>query len=456
MAAEAYQDAAVGLDRLSENSSSSRSRRLMSGVWTSLASRGLAALGPLLTIPVALSHLGVSAYGAWSAALAFTAFATFADLGLGVGLMTRLADAVADGNNTRASRLITSGYLSLLAFIMILLGALWSSSLIVDWSLVIGGNAGDREAALISLVTLSLFCVNIVGFLIVRIQYAAQEVARSNIWQAAGSAAAIAATYIAAACDLPSYLFVLVVSGTPLLIACINAFLFFFRGSGRIYRPSWTAFSFSAVRELLALGGRFLLIGALMAASLSTDSWIVAQTTSLDQVPEYAVPARIFGMLGMVVAVLTVPLWPTNVEALRRGDTPWVVRTTLRMTVITSTAVAALAVAAVAIGPWAIEWWLGGAIEPSTILLVGLGVWAVVQAVVAPAFMVQNAAEMLRPQTVAYAVLLLILPLKWWVSTNWGYEWLPAVTAFSYCLVVWPAAYLGYRVSIRNSKRKSI
>lgn len=436
----------MGAREMSEQSR--RTTTVRKGVFAALFGRGLYVLAPLVTIPLALQHLGASDYGAWSAALALTAFATFADLGLGVGLMTRLAGALADNDFARARVLVTSAYGVAAGIVALLISGLWVSSLWTDWALVIGGR-GSSDAAIV-LVTLTVFLFNILAGLIVRIQYAAQQVALSNVWQSAASLMGIGGVALAVAIDASSPLFVFLAGASQTIVTVANAVWFFSVGSGRSYRPALSAFRGAEGRSLVGLGSRFLAISVLIALTMSTDPLIIGNAVGLEAAAAYAIPAKIFGMLATVVSALSIPLWTSNVEALRAGDYAWVQRITRRMTVLSGAAVLSLSTLAALLAPWAIATWLSGRIETSDVLLGGLAAVATAQAIAAPLFMVQNAAEVLRPQTIGYVLLLLILPVKWIVVVSHGAEWIPWVTVAGYCLIIWPAALIGYRGATRR------
>lgn len=426
---------------------------LVRGVLTSFVSRGVAALAPIVTIPIALQFLGVEEYGAWAAALALTSLALFADLGLGVGLMTRLTGVLASGDLAAAKRLVSTAYATLILFVLILIGLLWTSTLFFDWASVVGG--GSREIAGIVVVTLTVFLVNIPLSLIVRVQYATQEIARSNLWQAAAAVVGIASMFIAVHVASSAEFFIAVAAAGQVTVVVLNTAVFFGAGTGRRFRPSLAFISLKSASQLMLLGLRFLVISVLLSAVMSTDALLVANAVGLDAVPDLAIPARVFALLSVVVSVLTVPLWPMNAAAIATGDLAWVRRTTRNMTVIGVGIVAVLGLVGVLVAPWALGIWLDGEINPSVWLLTGLACVAIVQAVAAPAFMVQNAVEVLLPQTVGYLLMLICLPIKWWVAQNAGVDWVPWVTALAYVLIVLPATLVGYRRALVISSERA-
>lgn len=431
---------------------SRRSTSVVRGVAAALLGRGLYVLAPLVTIPLALQHLGASGYGAWAAALSLTAFTSFADLGLGVGLMTRLAGALADNDRERARILVTSAYGFATAIIAFLIGGLWLSSAWINWASLIGGDS-ERDEAIV-LITLTIFLLNVVAGLIVRVQYAAQQVALSNVWQSAASLMGIVGVVAAVMIDVSAPVFVLLAGAGQTAVSILNAVWFFAIGSGQPYRPLPRAFRGAEARSLIGLGSRFLVISALISLTMATDPLIIGHAEGLEAAAEYAVPAKIFGVLATVVSALSIPLWTANVDALRVGDLAWVRRITVRMTMLSSGSILVFGTTAVLFAPWAISTWLGGRLETSSILLWGLAAVAMVQAVAAPLFMVQNAAEVLRPQTIGYVLMLLVLPVKWMVVVAYGAEWIPWVTAVGYGLFIWPVAIVGFRHALRDKQAR--
>lgn len=415
-------------------------------------------LSPFVTVPVSLQYLGASLYGAWAAALSLTAVAVFADLGIGAGLMTRLAKAMAEDDTSRARRLTSTAYLALSLAVVICLISLWVSSLFLDWAAVVGHSSGadDAEVESLTLLTLSAFILNIVGSLIIRVQYAMQQVGRSNIWQGAASFIGIAAVLAAAQIDAGSGFFIALASFSPVGVALINTILFFTGRLGGSISPRLNQFSLNDLKDLAGIGGRFLLITVLMALTLSSDNWIIAQTVSLPEVTNFAIPARIFAMFGVMTAILTTPLWPLNAAALQNGDIAWVRAITRKMVIITSLAVGGLAGIGILLGPEAIRWWLSDAVTPSRTLLCGLGLMVFVQAVVAPLFMVQNGGGVLMAQTIGYSLFLIVVPVKWFIAAHVGTMWIPFAGALLYCILIWPAAFIGYRQTLSRASKDQL
>src|SRR6185312_2964007 len=148
---------------------------------------------------------------------------------------------------------------------------------------------------------------------------------------------------------------------------------------------------------------------------------------------------RVFAAVGTLAVMSALPLWPLNADAVARGDSGWIRRTTVRMTIACTAVVTLATVAAMAIAPIAVDRWFGK-VDVNLVLWSGLAVWWIAQTVTVSGFMVQNGAEILKPQLISYALLLMLaVHMKIAVGSRAGYEWIPWVGVALYVLLVWPA-----------------
>ena len=430
-----------------------RSRRLASGIVTALLSRATGAVVPLVLIPITLSYLGAELYGLWMAATALTGMVAFADLGLGNGLMTKLAPCYAEGDTERARRYVSTAYLILLVVSATTCGLLWLLSHVIPWSVLLNadGTASPEDARAVALVCLTAFVLNIPLALVVRVQYAYQQVGRSNIWQAAGSLAALPLTLGAVHAGLPPVAVVAATVLGPVLVNLVNTGWMFLRQRPDI-APRPGAVDPRLARELLRLSGLFFLLTILWSAALQADTLVVAHALGLASVTAYAVPVRVFNLLGLLVTLVNLPLWPANGDALARGDLGWVRRTTRRMTLFSVSAVLLPAVGLVLVGGRLVDTWFGVPAGADPWLLGGLALWMVALAAVSPRAMVQNAAGVVRPQLLGVSLyLVLSVGAKWYGATRYGVVAVPYLSVVGYVLTVVPCTVYGYRRALTSA-----
>jgi O-antigen/teichoic acid export membrane protein len=154
----------------------------------------------------------------------------------------------------------------------------------------------------------------------------------------------------------------------------------------------------------------------------------------------------VFNLLGLLVTLVNLPLWPANGDALARGDLGWVRRTTRRMTVVSVLAALVPGSVLALSGDRLLAAWLP--LPPGTDrwLLVGLAAWMVTLAANSPRTMVQNAAGVVRPQLLGVSLYLVLSTVGKWYAARWyGIHAVPYVSVLGYALTVVPCAWYGYR-----------
>ncbi|WFE61023.1 oligosaccharide flippase family protein [Micromonospora sp. WMMD712] len=424
-----------------------RSRRLATGVLTAGVARGVGLLAPVLLIPVCLSRLGAERYGLWMAVLALTGMAAFADLGLGAGLMTKLAPCYASGDTARARGYVSTAY-AVLAAVAVTLGVLlWSLAWLVPWTSLfnVAGVVDPGETRAVVLICLTSFLVNIPLALVVRVQYAYQQVGESNLWQGAGALATVPLVLLVARLGLPAVAVVAAASAGPLLANLANSAWVYGRRMPAL-RPGIGAVDRRLGAALLRLGGMFFLVTVLTGLSTNMDNLIITHTLGPESVTAYAVPARLALLLGALVTVLNLPLWSANGDALARGDLAWVRRTVRRMVVLSVLATVPPAVGLVLAGDRLFAAWLPVPLDGNRWLLGGLALWFLLIGSFSALMMVQNAAGMVRPQVVGLVVYVGVAAVaKWHAVEAYGLAAVPFVGTAVYALTVLPAGLYGYR-----------
>lgn len=427
----------------------SRSRALVGGILSSLAGKMVGLAAPLLITPLAFRSLGAERYGLWMAVTSLTSMALFADFGLGNGLLTRLARLRGTGERQAAAREVSSAYALLGALSALLMTALVASLWWVPWPALLNATANPLAADVrpVVLLCFGAFIANIPIALIQRVQYAQQQVAQSNLWQAAGSLISVVLVYAAVTSALGH---VLVIAAAVLTVPAVNLAnsLCYFGWQDRELRPRLRHVRAEVARGLLRLGARFFLLSVLASVVLNLDGFLVSRVLGLSAAATYAVVLRMFALLTLFVTLVNLPLWPANSEALARGDLLWVRRVTVRMVLLSALVVSLPGLAFVLVGNDVLRLWVRAADLPhvSPVLFAGLALWSVLLAVAAPLFMVQNSVGLLRPQFVGWAgCLLLAVPLKVVLAHRVGLPGVALASAVTYGLTVLPAAVVGYR-----------
>ncbi len=428
-------------------------RRLSQTIVGAILSRGIGLIVPVVLIPPMLAYLGPETYGLWAAIVALIAMATFADLGLGSSLLTLLIPCYSEGDTDKAQRYISSAYFALVMVAVGTCGAVWLLSSEIVWSTLfnVAGDVTESRARAMSLICITAYAVSLPLSLVGRVQYAYQQVTRSNLWQMAGAVSSVPMVLGSIYLKMSAVTVVAASVVGPVIVSCLNNIWFFTRKmpnmSPRIGRVGWLT-----IRQLFPLSMLFLSLNVAAAAALSSDAFIIAHALSLQAVTNFAVPAKLFALLGALISVLALALWPANGAALTAGNIAWVRNTTRRMTLILTSTVFLLSVALIFSGHRLLGEWTSHRVESDLRLLVGFGLWYTIFAFASSMATVQFSAGVVGPQLLGWTAFLCVsVPAKWYGARYFGISSVPYIGSGLYLMTVLPAVMIGYHRVLAKS-----
>lgn len=391
-----------------------------------------------VTVPLTLNYLGSERYGLWMTISSVSLMLGFADLGIGNGVLNAVADAYGRDDRTLAMEAVSSGFF-LMSLICVALVAVFAVVYtFVPWARLYNVTSAEamREAGPATAVFFLVWALNIPLDVVQRVQLGYQKGFVNYAWQAAGSLFALGGAVLAIVAEAGLPWLVLALTGGPLLAVALNGAVEF--GWVRPWlRPARSHVTRAAAGRILRLGVWFFVIQLAMTLSFASDYLVIAQVLGSAAVTQYAVPARLFAFIGVLVAMLVSPFWPAYGEAMARGDVRWIKRTLVRTLVLTFVLTAGPALVLVVIGRPLVHMWVGGSVDPSFWLLTGLALWALLSGLGSTVAVFLNGVSVLRFQAVC-AVLLAVtaLVLKILFARRWGVAGVPWALVICYTVFV--------------------
>ena len=430
-----------------------RVRRAALTAATAAAARVISMGTPLVTFPIVINYLGYEIYGLWATATSLIGMFTFADLGLGNGLLTALSRATGRGD-AREQQVLVSTTAFVLAGVAFALGVvLFGSFHFLPWATFLNAKTPSAASAAASVVVViaSCFLVNLSLTTVQRAQSALQEGFQTNLWQCVGSLCGVAVVVMGVKSRLQPVMLILTLSVAPLLVTCANWWYFFYRSQPSL-QPKLRCFSWDTGRLLLRTGIGFFVISILTSLGLGADNLIIAHVLSLKAVTIYSVPWRIGLILGSVVNMICLPMWAANGEALGRGDVVWVRQNTTRLMKLSVFFTGFAAIAVTAIGPPLLRLWLGDDFIVSRWLLFGIGASFVLTAGASPYFMLINAAGRVAAQVKMFLIFTpVVIFAKVGLAMWLGSVGVAIANVICYGLIVLPAVVVYSRKVLREN-----
>lgn len=368
----------------------------------------------LITLPLTLHYLGTERFGMWMTLTSLIAFLSFADLGIGNGLLSSIATLHGKDDRHAIRVQISSAYLSLSAMALVLLALFATAYPFVDWPALfnVTNPMAKAEAAPAVAALFICFVIAVPLGIVQRVQMGLQQTYLSNLWQCASSLVTLAAVYVAIHLQISLPLLVLTVAGVPLIVMAINTAVFFARQEIDL-RPSLSLFSATEMRGIVHVGGLFLVLQVVASATYMSDNIIIAQMMGPDAVAEYSVTQKLFSLLTLGLGLALTPLWPAYGEAIARRDGEWVRRILVRSLLLSASFSAVMSTILVLAAPTLIHWWVGTAVVPTGMLLTAFGVWKVFEGTGNALSMFLNGARIVKFQIItALATAVLAVTLK--------------------------------------------
>ena len=384
--------------------SKERLRRAALTTMAAGAAKAIGLLTSLVSVPLTYRYLGAERYGIWMVLISIIAAMSFADLGIGNGLMNAVSEAYGKDDRRLAREHVTSALVLMLciAAFLTVVGAFGYPFL--PWLRVfnVKSQAVAAEGARAFLVLYASFVINIPLGVITRAQAGLQKGYASQIVSACGSILSLGGMLLVILlhASLAWLVFASVFAG--ILATLFNGWILFREHPWLL--PSRHAYRGSSANKILKLGLMFFVLQCAYTLAFTSDNIVIAQILGATAVAVYAVPQKLFSFVSMVVSLAINPLWPAYGEAIARGDVAWVRRVffgSLWLTLAVTVPVCTLLALA---GPWILRVAVGKSLHAPMSLLVVLALWGVVSTVSTAFSMLLNGAGVLKVQTMIAVV----------------------------------------------------
>lgn len=402
-----------------------------------LAASGAGLLLTIATVRWASPYLGAERFGVWATFASFAAMLSFLDLGLGNALVNQVAKRSSDGDVSSLRQLVSGG-LGWLATI----GLLASTTLAalaahLPWHLIL--HLQDRfiadEARATAIIFAILFGAHLISSGTLKILVGQQRSHEANLVNFAASLMALALLWKATNERSDISTLMMAAFGPQALLGLLTVPVLWRR---KLLRFECTFAGMALERkDLMQLGGAFLVLQLGTVLGWGTDALLVATLNGPGEVASLVIAQRLFQIASRPVYMLNAPLWAAYADAHAQGDREFL-RKTLRLSGTLSVVIGGgIALMLLLASPWIVPFWTKGTIDIPTALLVSMGVWTVLELCGSALSTYLNGVGVLREQAIVVVLFCAIaLPLKIICTIAAGATGLVVATIVSYIIAV--------------------
>lgn len=416
-----------------------RIRKIIKTAWSGLATRLITIIISLLMVPLAVHYLGKEQYGLWVAVSSLVAMFGFMDGGAGNAVINMMAHASGAKANDLA-KIVSTAFFSLMALAAIGCILFLCVFPFVPWEKLLGVSASTSLADIniIVMIVGLFFFVSMFITLVGKIQRGLQEGNLDNFWNGLAAVLSLLFVYIAIRTDTGLVGFVIAfLAGSMLAYLASNIHYLWLRR--KELRPRFANVEKGIAKDLFAVGGMFFVLQIASVVQGQADNVIIANMLGPAAVTTYAICMKLFLIPPMLFSLVLTPLWPAYREALASGDMQWVKQIflkTIRWSLLLSIPTAFVLVL---VGGKIIELWVGQDAVPSTVLLIGCGIWMIFVSVGSGTAMFLNGLEMVKPQiAIAASASVVNIAITIWLIPKVGAEGavFGSISAYFLCAII--------------------
>ena len=408
----------------------------------------------LITVPLTVKYLGSERYGLWMSITSIIALMTFADLGLGNGLLNEISRAKAQKNDMNASVAVSSTFF-ILSFISLLLMVIFFILYpYISWYKLfnVKSDLAISESAPTMFILVFFFLLNMPLGIVQRIQEGYQEGYIFQVWLILGAILSLIFLIVIIHCKLGLPWLVLSISIAPFISILFNSSFLFFK-KRKYLIPKFKNYNSLVANRLIHSGLRFFILGVLTLITNSSDDIIIAHTIGISSVAGFEIVKKLF-LFSMVVQFVIQPLWPAFAEAIEAKDYDWA-KKTLKKGIIYSILISSItSIILVFFGSTIIEVWVGKQYSPSINLLISFFFFSLLSAYGGVMSTFLNSGPLLSKQTIFLSIASITsIILKFILSSKIGVSGVIWANVLAYSIFyILPSYYLAKNFLNHDSK----
>lgn len=342
-----------------------RSVLIKKNIIVSVLNKGISFIVSFLLVRYTINYVNPEQYGIWLTITSISYWISLFDFGLTNGLRNRLAESLSKQNYILSKKYISTTYVllgiifGLIAIIMIVANSFinWSTFLKLD---------GDIEPLLKNVfnIVIVCFCTSMVVRIIHTVFIADQRPSISAIVGTFESIIVLAIILILTKTTEGNLVNLAYAnSGSKvimIIIITIMVFLLVPRYS-RI-KPGLKYVDLSLSKDILVLGGKFLLIQISMLVIYQAINFIIMRNLGAESVTLYNVLYKYYGAVNTIFIVFLTPFWSASTDAYVNGDITWIRNGIKKMRLLFILLIVVQIILAI-ISPWLLKLWLNVTIE---------------------------------------------------------------------------------------------
>ncbi len=290
----------------------------------------------LLYVPLLINTLNTYNYGIWLTVTSIIAWLNLFDIGLGNGLRNNLSIALTKDDILESNILISTSYVLLIVFVILLVILFSIINIFIDWSEVLNvGSEMSFELKKIVSIVFYFFSLQFMLKLINSILLAFQKPALSSFIIFIGQLVSYIIIFLSVKIFfIDSFIFLAwIISLIPVFVLFVVS-IYLFKYPLKEYRPKWKYYRSNYINIIFNLGLKFFFLQIITIIIYQTNNLIIAHKLGQSSVTDYNIAYKYIGVISMIFTIILTPFWSATTDAYYKGDFDWIKKTVLKLNFI--------------------------------------------------------------------------------------------------------------------------
>jgi O-antigen/teichoic acid export membrane protein len=302
-----------------------RSSKIFNNIFKTFIFKGGNMLINLALVPMMINFVSVSDYGVWLTISSIIAWFGISDIGFGQGLRNKFAESLAKGDKELARSYVSTTYVSLSVFLILIWLFFFIFNDFLDWSIILNTDSSMREElSSVVLFVFTFFVLQFIFKLVSTVLTANQEPGKAAGFDFCANFFVLICIFVLIKLNIKSSLMTLALTtGLIQLFVYVLASFWFYSKELKDYRPSIAYFRLDSIRSLMGLGIKFFIVQISSIFVFQCTNLIIAQQLGANEVTVYNIAYKYFTIPMTVGLIITSPFWSAFTDAYVRKDYEW-------------------------------------------------------------------------------------------------------------------------------------
>ena len=308
-----------------------RNKNFIKQIKSSVVFRVLALIISFVLVRYMLEYLGIEKFGLWSVILSIMSWILYFDFGISNGVKNKVSQSLAKNKNLDAQEYISTGYVILTLFSIIVYLSLFFIASLIDWQHIFNIYSITNDTLILILrIVVFFILLNFILSIITAVFLATQKASLVVVNQFLTNFFLLLMIYLLIKFTKTNLVYLAFFYGVVNTSVTLVLSMWFYKKNNYL-SPSLKLVKKDKIRDVSVIGMKFFWLQLTILFMLTTDRIIITQLLGPSYVTNYDILYKYFGAIMIMHSIINSPLWSMYTEAYTKNDFKWISAILIKM-----------------------------------------------------------------------------------------------------------------------------